>query len=69
MTTLTYPLESARGCKTSLQRRYSTSAYTTLLQLFGRVGRGYNSAITSRYGICDLGKGDAWTTKNSRGTS
>jgi hypothetical protein len=57
-----------RGCKTSPQRRYSTFAYTTLLQLFSGAGRVYTCGYYVRYPVTVVGE-VAWTTKNSRGTS
>jgi hypothetical protein len=61
-------IESARGLHLSLKRHYSTFAYTTLLQLSGRVGRAYNRGYYGRYPVTVVGE-VAWTTKHSRGTS
>jgi hypothetical protein len=55
--------KSARNCKSIAHLNHRQMSY-------GRVwDSGYNCLHYFRYGICDLGKGDAWTTKHSRGTS
>jgi hypothetical protein len=64
--TLTYPLEI--GVTSVTKTGDNAFAYTTQLQLFGRVGMVYNRGYYGRYPVTVVGE-VAWTTSMSRGTA